>query len=83
MPFIPGFYGTCEDGIGGAGTVSAPGQVTGLSVSVVSSSQLNLSWNAVSGATTYKVERSTSSGSDHSFTNPVCWPCTAIFCWDF
>jgi hypothetical protein len=66
MPFIPGFYGTCEDGTGGAGTVSAPGQVTGLSVSVVSSSQLNLSWNAVSGATTYKVERSTSSGSGYS-----------------
>lgn len=66
MPFIPGFYGTCEDGTGGAGTVSTPGQVTGLSVSVASSSQLNLSWNAVSGATTYKVERSTSSGSGYS-----------------
>jgi hypothetical protein len=66
MPFIPGFYGTCEDGTGGAGTISAPGQVTGLSVSVASSSQLNLSWNAVSGATSYKVERSTSSGSGYS-----------------
>jgi hypothetical protein len=66
MPFIPGFYGTCEDGTGGAGTISVPGQVTGLSVSAASSSQLNLSWNAVSGATSYKVERSTSSGSGYS-----------------
>ena len=60
MPFVPSFYGTCEDGTGGAGTVSVPGQVTGLSVSAASSSQLNLSCNAVSGATSYKVERSTS-----------------------
>ena len=66
MPFVPAFYGTCEDGTGGAGTVSVPGQVTGLSVSAASSSQLNLSWNAVSGATSYKVERSTSSGSGYS-----------------
>jgi len=69
MPFIPGFYGTCEDGTGGAGSGgggSPPGQVTGLSVSVVSSSQLNLSWNAVSGANGYKVERSTSSNSGFS-----------------
>lgn len=45
---------------GGGG--SPPGQVTGLSATAVSSSQINLSWSAVSGATSYKVERATSSG---------------------
>ena len=70
MPFVLGFYGTCEDGTGGAGSggggASAPGQVTGLTVSSTSSSELAVSWNSVSGATSYKVERSTSSGSGFS-----------------
>lgn len=67
MPFVPGFYGTCEDGTGGAGTGgSPPAQVTGLSVSVVSSTQLNLSWNPAGQANGYKVERSTSSNSGFS-----------------
>ena len=66
VPFIPAFYGVCQQADDGGAGGSAPGQVTGLSVSAASSSQLNLSWNAVSGATTYKVERSTSSGSGYS-----------------
>ena len=63
MPFMPAFYGVCQQADDGGAAGSAPGQVTGLTVSSTSSSQLSLSWNAVSGATTYKVERSTSSGS--------------------
>jgi len=67
VPFIPAFYGVCQQaddgGSGGGGGGGTPGQVTGLTVTSTSSSQLSLSWNAVSGATTYKVERSTSSGS--------------------
>jgi len=40
----------------------APSTPTGLSATAVSSSQINLSWNAVSGATGYDIYRSTSAG---------------------
>ena len=42
--------------LGGAPTATVP--PTGLSASAVNSSQINLSWNASSGATTYKIQRS-------------------------
>ncbi len=48
---------------GGCTPPSAP---TGLSATAVSSSQINLSWSAVSGATTYNVYRSTTSGGPYS-----------------
>ena len=65
MPFIPAFYGVCQQADDG-GAASPPGQVTGLTVTSTSTSQLNLSWSAVGGASGYKVERSTSSGSGFS-----------------
>lgn len=37
--------------------VSLPAQVTGLTATAVSASQIDLSWNAASGATTYTVRR--------------------------
>nr|BAR34929.1 hypothetical protein [uncultured Mediterranean phage uvMED] len=44
-----------------------PNQVSGLSASVISSSQINLSWNNPTGTEAgYKIERSTSSGSGFS-----------------
>ena len=45
---------------------ATPAQVTGLAASPSSTTQISLSWNAVTGATSYKVERSTSSGSGFS-----------------
>jgi len=42
---------------------SAPGQVTNLTATVVSSEQINLAWTAVSGASSYKVYRSAISSS--------------------
>lgn len=46
--------------------VATPAQVTGLAASPSSTTQISLTWNAVTGATSYKVERSTSSGSGFS-----------------
>ena len=45
---------------------ATPAQVSGLAATPASTTQINLSWNAVTGATSYKVERSTSSGSGFS-----------------
>ncbi|NJL28420.1 MAG: fibronectin type III domain-containing protein [Thermoanaerobaculia bacterium] len=39
---------------------------TGLSATAISSSQINLSWSAVSGATQYRIYRSTTSGGPYS-----------------
>lgn len=52
---------------GGGGTI--PAAPTGLTATAVSSSQINLSWNASSGATSYSVERSATSGG--TFTQIV------------
>jgi hypothetical protein len=48
----------------GGGTI--PAAPTGLTATAVSSSQINLSWNASSGATSYSVERSSTSGGTYS-----------------
>ena len=62
--YMTGLIGTVQQlETANSGAGSAPGQVTGLTVTSTSSSQLSLSWSAVSGATIYKVERSLSSGS--------------------
>ena len=45
---------------------SAPEQVTGLSALSIAFNQINLSWSAASGATTYKVERSLFASSGFS-----------------
>ena len=66
MPFISAFHGVCQQADDGGAAGSAPGQVTGLTVTSASTSQLNLSWNAVGGANGYHVERSTSSSSGFS-----------------
>ena len=50
----------------GSGDVTAPTVVTGLTVSIVSSAQINLSWNASSddvAVTGYKIYRSTGTGA--------------------
>ena len=75
MPFIPAFYGVCQQADDG-GAASPPGQVTGLTVGSTSTSELAVSWNAVSGATSYKVERSLSSGS--GFSQILNSPATSI-----
>jgi cellulose 1,4-beta-cellobiosidase len=55
---------------GGAATNSgggtAPPAPTGLTPTVVSSSQINLSWNASTGATSYNVKRATVSGGPYT-----------------
>jgi fibronectin type 3 domain-containing protein len=51
---------------GAAGSPSVPSTPTGLSASSVSSSQINLSWNASSGATSYNVKRSAASGGPYT-----------------
>ena len=69
MPFIPAFYGTCEDGTGGAegaGNISPPGAVTMGPASSISTSQIDLGWLTVSGATSYKIERSIFASSGFS-----------------
>jgi Fibronectin type III domain len=45
---------------------SPPAAPGGLTATAVSSSQINLSWSSVSGATAYHVERSTTSGGPYS-----------------
>jgi hypothetical protein len=48
------------------GTCTPPAAPTGLTATAVSSSQINLSWNAVAGATEYHVLRSTTSGGPYT-----------------
>jgi len=50
----------------GGGPCTPPAAPTGLSASAVSYSQINLSWSAVSGASSYNVYRSTSSGGPYT-----------------
>jgi hypothetical protein len=67
--------GTVSGSTGGT-TVIAPSAPTGLTATAVSSSQINLAWTAVSGATGYNVFSSTAAGVVISFstintTSPV------------
>ena len=66
MPFVPGFYGCCQQLEDENAGTNPPGQVTGLAVAAASTTQLNLSWSATTNATSYKIERSVSSGSGFS-----------------
>ena len=47
-------------------TPPAPSAPAGLSANAVSSSQINLSWSAASGATSYNLKRSTTSGGPYT-----------------
>jgi hypothetical protein len=49
-----------------AGSGTVPAAPTGLTATTVSSSQINLTWSAVSGATSYNVYRSTTAGGEGS-----------------
>lgn len=49
-----------------AGTLTAPAAPTGLSATVASASQINLSWTASTGAHTYTVKRSTTGGAPYT-----------------
>jgi hypothetical protein len=51
---------------GGGGTCTPPGAPTGLTATAASSTQINLAWSAVSGATEYHVYRSTTSGGPYT-----------------
>ena len=57
---------TCQSVTPVAGTCTPPSAPTGLSATAISSSQINLSWSAVSGATSYTIYRSTTSGGPYS-----------------
>jgi hypothetical protein len=50
----------------GGGTCTLPGAPTGLTATASGSSQINLSWTGVSGATGYNVYRSTTSGGPYT-----------------
>jgi beta-xylosidase len=50
----------------GVVATNAPDFPTGLTVTQVSATQINLTWNAVSGATSYNVRRATSSGGPYT-----------------
>jgi hypothetical protein len=48
------------------GTCTPPAAPSGLTASAISGTQINLSWTAVSGATSYNVYRATASGGPYS-----------------
>ena len=55
------------DGINaGTGTCTPPAAPTGLTATAVSQTQINLSWSAVAGATSYTILRSTTSGGPYT-----------------
>jgi hypothetical protein len=47
-------------------TCTPPSAPTGLTATAISTSQINLSWSAVSGATQYRIYRATTSGGPYS-----------------
>jgi fibronectin type 3 domain-containing protein len=57
---------TCVSVTPVAGPCTPPAAPTGLTATAVSSSQINLSWTASSGATSYTILRSTTSGGPYS-----------------
>jgi hypothetical protein len=50
----------------GGGSCTPPAAPTGLTATAASASQINLSWSAVSGATEYRIYRSTTSGGPYT-----------------
>ncbi|MCL2126932.1 MAG: fibronectin type III domain-containing protein [Treponema sp.] len=65
-----------SSGNGGNG-IKIPSTPTGVSATTLSSSSIQISWNAVSGATSYRVYRSTSaSGTFNQVGNPTSTPFT-------
>jgi fibronectin type 3 domain-containing protein len=54
-----------------ASTCTPPAAPTGVSASAASSSQINVAWSASSGATSYTVSRSTTSGGPYSAVGTV------------
>ena len=50
----------------GGGSCTPPAAPTGLTATAASSSQINLSWTGVSGATEYRIYRSTTSGGPYT-----------------
>jgi len=57
---------TTIGGINGGAACTPPSVPTGLSASATSQSQINTSWSAAAGATSYTVSRSTTSGSGYA-----------------
>lgn len=57
---------TTTNGIDNTGGCTPPAAPTGLNASAASQSQINLSWNASSGATSYTILRSSTSGGPYS-----------------
>jgi len=53
----------CDDGANDNGGTSVPNAPTGLDITDLSSSSISVSWNSVSGATSYKVYYTTDSSS--------------------
>ncbi len=56
---------------GGGGGCTPPAAPTGVTATAASSTQINVSWSAVSGATEYHVYRSTTSGGPYTLVGTV------------
>jgi lysyl endopeptidase len=54
------------NGLDGSGPCTPPAAPTGLTATAVSQTQINLSWTAVPGATSYTILRSTTSGGPYT-----------------
>ena len=57
---------TCQSATPTGGACTPPAAPSGLSATAVSQTQVNLSWSAVSGASSYNVYRSTTSGGPYT-----------------
>jgi len=57
---------TTVDGLDGTGPCTPPSAPTGLTASAISQTQINLSWTAVAGASSYTILRSTASGGPYT-----------------
>jgi hypothetical protein len=57
---------TTVNGLDGSGPCTAPAAPTGVTATAVSQTQVNVSWSAVAGATSYTVFRSTTSGGPYT-----------------